>query len=137
MRTTHPQPALSIRQRRLYKDRITIWRHVTENAPDGEYLGESWQRVHEGIPCLFRTGVSMFGPHGEVLGEGDNLLSADTIHFSSQTDLQPADVMEVTRGDELGKFFECRGEPRYRTWRAGKFTVEASRLEAPPWGIDE
>lgn len=129
--------ALGYRQRRLYVDAVTIWRETVTYDAAGKLSARTWAVIATAVPCLFRTGLSVKGPNGEIiLDESDNLFTYDEVHFEDGTDLRTGDVLKKTGGTyDVGAFWGVRGDETVRNILANKLTVRARRLPVPPAGV--
>lgn len=125
--------ALTWRQLRVYRHRMTVYREVESIGALGQPGNSTGSTVMTDTPCRFQTGPSQFEPQGGVvLDESDNIMVLDHIHMEQGLDVKIGDVLLQTTGPEVGRHWRVRGSPQVREIHANKQSVLAARLEAPP-----
>lgn len=134
---------LNPRQRRLYRNRVDLFRPVlTRNAATGLLETKAYVLAESGVRCLFGKLPSTSSPTAIGRGEADNMFTHDEIHFHQRQVIRENWVIRDVSVDRYGRnalsygdFWIAIGEPL--TWgdyggrRAGYVSVRANRHKTP------
>ena len=135
--------ALGARQRRLYKDTVTLYSPSrTQSAVTGLLTAYTYTLAETGVKCLFLKRDSTSGPTPVGRGESDNMFTHDQISFDQRQIIGEnwliLDASVDVRGDDVltaGEYWIVIGEPKKIAdrggRRAGYVSVQANRHTTP------
>lgn len=133
--------ALQERQRRLYCQRISVWRQFETMSATGD-VTRTWPKINSGVPCYIEVKPSNFGlVTPGVFTEGDNLFTLDELHVEAGTDIQTDDILRVdsvtqgTGAGMVGEYFTVRGDMAPHGRRSNHQNHIIKRLALPPSGV--
>lgn len=137
--------ALNARQRRAYRDTVTIIREtvpISSGAPGAS----TFAIVSSNVPCMFQSTPNFDEP---IVGMGRSqpavIFSTDLIHFEQGTDIRSTDWIyftseypDGTAKPPNGRWWRPRGEarqvPTAGARRSNKLSVMAMEVEKPAAG---
>lgn len=135
--------ALGVRQRRLYRSRVKLYRPtLTLSGSTGRPTTKSYSLAESNVPCLFVKRDSSSSPFPMGRGEVDNFFSHEEIHFDQRQTIGEGwvilDQSVDVRGDAVltsGDYWIVIGEPKkipdMGGRRAGYVSVQANRHTVP------
>jgi len=124
---------LTTRQVTVYRMTADIWRPA--NTFSGSKMtGKTYSRIEEGGEIYFETGQSQKGVVQFIQGESDNLFTFDTLHMEDGVERRAGGWIHQTAGNQVGEWWQARGDLQVRNWRANKQKVLAARM-VPPAGL--
>ena len=139
--------ALGVRQQRLYKDLVTLYRPTKVQSPaTGLLTAVGYELAESNVKCLYSRNDSTSGPTVVGRGEADNMFTHDEWHFQASQAIGEnwliKDATVDAHGDNVltfGEYWVVIGEPKKIAdrggRRAGYVSVQANRHTTPHPGV--
>ncbi|RYG41747.1 hypothetical protein EON79_20220 [bacterium] len=106
--------SLSLRQKRRYTSKATIYRRDT-------FGSEAYTKIAEHVPC----GIKPTDNYSQLaaamtLIKQDSVQTSDSIHFEASVDAQDGDIFYIETGSaqQAGEWYQATGAPEIHTFRA-------------------